>query len=97
MMQAAQAQHEKEVASHKSAYTTLDKDFEEIQEQLQQQTGSMASLQTQLIQVQHRHILLFAKPFSPITLHIDYATMLLSPFVLNRRLAVSQACVSPAM
>jgi hypothetical protein len=60
MVQAAQAQHKTEVASHKSAYTTLYKGIVDIQEQLQQQASSMACLQTELTQVQPLHMLLFA-------------------------------------
>ncbi len=47
-MQATQARHEKEIASHASAYTRLNDHFEE---EVQQQSNRLAGLETQLAQV----------------------------------------------
>ncbi len=55
MKQAAQAQHEKELVSHASAYTRLYGDFEK---ELQQQSKNIDCLETQLAQVQPLYALL---------------------------------------
>ena len=64
MVQAAQAQHAEELASHTRAYTKLYKDIVDAEKQLEQQAERMACLHTQLTRVQLLHILLFATPFS---------------------------------
>ena len=65
MVQAAQAQHEKEVASHTRAYTRLYGDSEK---ELQQQSKNFDCLQTQLTQVQPLYTLLSATPVLPVVL-----------------------------
>ncbi len=65
MVQAAQAQHEKEVASHTCAYTRLYGDSEK---ERQQQSKNFDCLQTQLTQVQPLYSLLSAAPVLSIVL-----------------------------
>ena len=64
MVQAAQAQHAEQLASHTTAYSELYSDIVDAGKQLDQQAERMACLQTQLTRVQLLHILLFATPFS---------------------------------
>ncbi len=96
MVQAAQAQHAEELASHTSAYTKLYTDIVDAKKQLEQQAESMACLQTELTRVTPLHILLYATPFS-LSCVLTMLPCRSVPFVLNRRLAVSQACISSAV
>ncbi len=91
MVQAAQAQHKTEVASHKSAYTTLYKGIVDIQEQLQGLPADRADSGTASA---HAIVCYGSHPLSCILTMLPCCSV---PFVLDKRLAVSQACITPAM
>lgn len=98
MVQAAQAQHDKDLASHMNAYTELNKEVVIAQKQLEQQAESMAGLQALLTKVQPLQILLFAIPIShPLTHALTMLPCCSVPVVLNRRSTVSKLCISCAV